>query len=62
LSLGAKERGFGADLGQKYEDPAQKYQARLVPPMFQRKPKTREGRTARVSSHTAVRDGAPPFC
>jgi len=45
LSLGAKERRFGADSGQKFEDLVQKYQAQTVPVVaqpvlakFQRRP------------------------
>jgi len=62
LSLRAKERRFGADSGQKYEDLVQKYQAQPVPPTYQRQQATREIGTARASNGMVVRDQQTSFC
>jgi len=62
LRLGAKERLFGADSGQKYEDFLQKYRHSPCLRRFQRQIPTRKVGTARASNDTAVRDIQTAFC
>jgi len=62
LSLGAKERRFGANSEQKYEDSVQKYHTQPVPPTIQSQQATREVGTARASSNTVVRALQASFC
>jgi len=62
LSLGAKERRFGADLAQIYEDSVQKYQTQPVPLQFKANKAASKLGMARASSGTVVPPPQHSFC